>query len=269
MKPTHYFYNRYTVLNRRVVMPLVIPNSQVSLLEEALECHQRGEITTARKKYWQGLEQDLDNGELLYFNARAAYEAGSLYEAEALVESATMLFPDAAQAWALLATIQAELGWLDAARTNLNKAKTLSPDLAEVHLGDAQLLLAEKAYVNAFNICRHGRRKYPELEVEFVVMMGSILYHVGKLTRASEYFQAVLNVLPGHRKAALTQATIFLQLGDMKRVLALCLPLVKDKHNLSPLQLKTTYELMVRAYLYDDNYELAQRCRELADVIMF
>jgi protein O-GlcNAc transferase len=232
--------------------------SPSSLLHEALEKHQSGNIGRASELYSHVLELEPQNVDALHLLGVASSQLGDNIRAEQLIRRAVVLRPDIAVMHNNLGNALKESGKIEEAADSYARALTLEPSYAEAHnnLGNIFYesgLVAEaiKYYRNAINLSPG----YAEAHYN----MGNALARAGHFEDSIQFYNRSLQLSPDSAETYNSLGNVFYEAGRIEeartayeRALALN-PEFSDAYN----NLGTSHSILGNQEAASDCYQKA------------
>jgi tetratricopeptide (TPR) repeat protein len=163
------------------------PTDSNELLNEAMSCHQRGNLFDADHLYAQAIDLDPQNAQALRLRGILARERGDLASSLRLLEQAATIATGNPEPLAEIALSRMALGELGAAEAALRKAMLLAPDYL-------------KGLTN----------------------LGALLQHRGHLRESEECYLRVLDIEPDNIEVRCNLAKALVDAGKNSQALAEC-----------------------------------------------
>jgi len=190
-----------------------------SLLERALEHHQRGRLGEAESIYREVLQRQPCNPDALHLLGVLRFQLGQPVEALAAIEAAIRLNARVAPFHNNLGIILGKLGQAERAAASFRKALALDPGYAEAHNNLGDLLQGESRLNEAMACYREALRLNPRY-AEAHNNLGNALMEAGRPEEAVRHLRHALEIRPRWAEARNNLGNAYLKLAFLEEAVA-------------------------------------------------
>ena len=134
-------------------------------------------------------------------------DSGEFNQAIDLLKDEKNLLPEDADILALLSHCYLLADQVQEAKVHLEKATTIAPDSASVEWNTARLALKEKSPLEALNVARDTRQRFPD-DVEGMGVLGACLRANGYADESLEVLNRAIELNPNYAEALTNRALI-------------------------------------------------------------
>jgi tetratricopeptide (TPR) repeat protein len=190
-----------------------------SMLANALQFHQRGQLPEAERIYRQILAIDPRHAESLHLLGTLAHQVGREDVAVELIGKAIEVDKRQAAYHSNLGTVLQAIGNLDEAAASYERALALKPDLAEAQMNLGSVLQAQGKLDEAEALFKQALALRPDL-AEIHVNLGNIFQAQGKLEEAAASEERALALKPDCAEAHYNLGNVLQVQGKLDEAVA-------------------------------------------------
>ncbi|MDX1948749.1 MAG: tetratricopeptide repeat protein [Pirellulaceae bacterium] len=188
-------------------------------LQQAIQYHRAGDLTTAERLYRQLLQAEPKHADAWHLLGVAAWQSGRHDEALASIRQAIALNSTVADYHSNLGLVHQSLGQWDEAIACGREAVRLRPAFAEAHLNLGHALTNRRRYAEAIASCSEAARLRPDLP-EAHNNLGNALRQAGRLSEAIASFETALRLRPEFPEAWNNLGVAQAKLGQVPAAIA-------------------------------------------------
>jgi len=197
-------------------------------LRNAVQYHQKGQLTEAEDIYRKILERHPNHADALHLSGLAAHQNGKHDLAVNLIQKAIQQKPDNPAYYSNLALVFKAQGKLDETIFCLQKVLQFKPEDADTyhHLGTC---CADYGRFDDAVFCYQKALKFKPDFVEAHSNLGNVLIDLGRLDEAIDCYCKVLKIRPNFPAAIAGQAKVLMRKGEFEAAYRLILPVAMSR----------------------------------------
>ncbi len=238
--------------------------SKESIINQAIQFHQEGNIVEAKKYYELCIKQGSKNPVLLSNYGLILKDQGKLNEAELSIRKAIELQPALAIAHANLGGILIDQGKLNEAELSIRKAIELQPTLVIAHANLGGILIDQGKLNEAELSIRKAIELQPTLDIAHA-NLGGILIDQGKLNEAELSIRKAIELQPALAIAHKLLAKCQVKKGKIEEAISSYSEAKKITPN--DTEIHNSISFVLRDYIWITNNSSQKRVKNIEKII--
>ena len=191
-----------------------LDNSIISLFQQGLSLHQKGQLSLAKLIYEKILLKQPKNFDALHLLGVIAFQNKNLTLAEELIEKAIKIKPNAASAYSNLGNVLKNLRRLDDALASYEKAIAIKPDYADAFYNRGNVLKDLSRLDDALASYEKAIAIKPDYADAFC-NRGNVLKDLSRLADALASYDMAITIKPDYADAFCNRGNV---LKDLRRL---------------------------------------------------